>query len=352
MTYIPAFVLTLVLAFVVSVVVTPLAMWWGYRLGAVDEPGGRRAHFGAVSRLGGVGIFAGFVVACVVAQALPVPRFDPNEVIRLTGLLLGVTFIFVMGLLDDLYEFGPIPQFLAQVGAAAIAIVFLIFIERVNNPLTGDPVGWGRWFTVTVTVLWLGLMMNTVNFLDGLDGLASGVSLIAGVMLFVHSAFRLDPAQTSVSLLPLALVGASLGFLVYNFSPARVFMGSSGSYVLGYALGALSIIGGAKMATILMVMGLPLLDVGWQVVNRLAQGKNPMHGDRGHLHFRLVDMGYSQRWIVLGYYLFCSFFGVLTLVMTSRLFKLVALVVMVVMVSIGFYVLKRIEGRAAVVDVV
>ncbi|MBC8098718.1 MAG: undecaprenyl/decaprenyl-phosphate alpha-N-acetylglucosaminyl 1-phosphate transferase, partial [Armatimonadetes bacterium] len=174
-----------------------------------------------------------------------------------------------------------------------------------------------------------------VNFLDGIDGLAAGVAFIASAMLFIHSAFVLQPAQTSVSLLPLALMGASLGFLLYNFYPARVFMGG-GAYLLGYLVGALSIIGGAKMATILMVLGLPLLDFAWQVLNRMRQGRNPMHGDRGHLHFRLQDMGVDQRLIVLAYYTFCASFGVLTLVTTSQSFKFLAFGAMLVLVLIGF----------------
>jgi len=336
MAYIPAFVIVFTVAFSITVIATPLVRRIGYQFDLTDVPGGRRAHARVIPRIGGVAIFSGFIIACILAQFLPVPRFDPKEVIRFTGLVVGATFIFGMGLLDDIYEFGPIPQFIAQVGAAAIAITFLIFIERINNPFTGQPVQWGRWITVTVTLFWLGLMMNTVNFLDGLDGLATGVSLIAGIMLFVNSAFRLEPAQTSVSLLPLALVGACAGFLLYNFNPARIFMGSSGSYLLGYTLGALSIIGGAKMATILLVMGLPLLDVVWQIGNRLSRGKNPLHGDRGHLHFRLVDRGYSHRLIVLAYYAFCAFFGVLTLVTNSQLFKLLALVFMALFVAGGF----------------
>ena len=342
-----AFVIVMALAFSVSLAVTPLTIYLGRRFNVADRPGGRRIHEGVVSRLGGIAIFAGFLVASIAAQFLPVPRFDPNEIIRFTGLILGGTFIFVMGLLDDVVEFGPIPQFIAQAVAAGIAIAFLIFIERINNPFTGQPLEWGRWVTIGVTLLWLGLMMNTVNFLDGLDGLASGVSLIAGLMLFVNSAFRLVPAQTSVGLLPLALVGACLGFLMYNFNPARVFMGSSGSYFLGYALGTLSIIGGAKMATILLVMGLPLLDVVWQATNRMSQGRSPLHGDRGHLHFRLVDMGYNQRFIVLSYYVFCAFFGTLTLVITSRLYKMVALVLMTIFVGVGFYLLKRMQDQSA-----
>lgn len=347
MSLLAAFLIVFGLSLSLSLLVTPLTIWLGRRTGAVDRAGGRRRGHEATSRLGGIAIFVSFTVAVIVAQFLPVPRFDPQEIVRFTGLVLGGIFIFSMGLLDDFMQFGPIPQFISQIVAAGIAVAFLIFIQMVNNPLTGERLSWAgqHWVTVTVSLFWLGLMMNTVNFLDGLDGLASGVGLIAGLMLFVHSAFQLSPPQTSVSLLPLALVGASLGFLLYNFHPARVFMGSSGSYFLGYVLGVLSIIGGAKMATILLVMGLPLLDVAWLVVYRLAQGRNPMQGDRAHLHFRLVDMGIGQRRIVLAYYAFCGFFGVLTLVTASRLFKLFALLAMFALVGLGLLLLSRLERR-------
>jgi UDP-GlcNAc:undecaprenyl-phosphate GlcNAc-1-phosphate transferase len=219
---------------------------------------------------------------------------------------------------------------------AGIAILFLIFIESFNNPLTGSLAeGWPYWLTVTITLFWLGFMMNTVNFLDGLDGLATGVAAIASLLIFFHATFQLN--QVSVGLLPLALFGATLGFLIYNFYPSKIFMGS-GAYFLGYALGTLSIIGGAKMATILLVMGLPLSDVGWQIVRRLSRGKNPMLGDRGHLHFRLVDMGYSQRNIVLGYYAFSLIFGGIALITTSRLFKFLSLLIMG-MILVGTFVL-------------
>ena len=224
--------------------------------------------------------------------------------------------------------------------AAAIAVAFLIFIEQFNNPLTGQLTpDWPYVVTVTITLFWLGLMMNTVNWLDGLDGLAVGVCAVAALMIFIHAAFRLD--QVSVSLLPLALLGAALGFLPYNFHPARVFMGSNGSLFLGYTLGVLGIIGGAKMATILLVMGLPLLDVVWQIVRRVSTGENPTKGDRGHVHYRLLELGLSQRQIVLGYYLFCTLFGAIALVTASRLFKLIALLVMAGVIGAGFLVLSR-----------
>jgi UDP-GlcNAc:undecaprenyl-phosphate/decaprenyl-phosphate GlcNAc-1-phosphate transferase len=137
-------------------------------------------------------------------------------------------------------------------------------------------------------------------------------------------------------------MGTMLGFLVFNWHPASIYMGS-GAVFIGYTLGALAIIGGAKMATILLVMGLPLMDVAWQVARRLATGKNPLFGDRGHTHFRLIDAGVSPKLICTGYYVFCAAFGLLALATTSRQFKLVAIVVMIILVLIGFALVARLR---------
>jgi UDP-GlcNAc:undecaprenyl-phosphate GlcNAc-1-phosphate transferase len=345
------FVIVFALALGIALLVNPFLDRMGRRWGIVSIPGGRRTSEGdvkRVSKLGGVSLYLGFTITVLLAQLLPVPRLDPYELIRLTGLLLGGTVIFITGILDDIFHFSSFPQFLGQFLATAIAIAFQIFIEMLNNPITGrqtDP--WPFIVTVTLSFFWIVMMMNTVNWLDGVDGLAGGIAFIAGAMLFINSAFRVTPAQTSVSLLPLALMGCSLGFVLYNFYPARIFMGGGAQY-LGYLLATLSIIGGAKMATILLVMGLPLIDVIWQVLNRLRQGKSPFEGDRGHVHFRLLDLGFSQRQIAIYYYFFCAFFGVLTLITESQLFKFLALGVMLVLVSIGFMILNRSrQGRSS-----
>lgn len=342
---ISAFVTVFLVAFGLSVAIVPFARWFSFRLGAVSTPGDRRHESEPMPRLGGLAVFVGFIVAILVAQDLPVPRQDPKEVGRLTGLVLGSVFTFGFWFLDDILEFSWLPQLIAQFIAALIAIGFQIFIEFFNNPFTGqqtDP--WPFAVTVVLTMFWLAMMMNTVNFLDGLDGLAAGVAFLAGGMLFLNSAFFVEPAQTSVSLLPLAMMGACLGFLMYNFFPASIYLGG-GAPFLGYLLGTLSIIGGAKMATILLVMGLPLMDAAWQVVSRLRLGRNPMRGDRGHLHFRLLDRGWlTHRQIVIVYYLFCSFFGMLTLALESQLFKFLAFGVMLLLVALGFILLMRTEN--------
>jgi len=198
----------------------------------------------------------------------------------------------------------------------------------VNNPfapgfLFGED-GFPWWIVGPLTLFWFMGMMNTVNWLDGLSGLVTGITAILCGVLAVHMLLRADPPQLSVAILPVALLGAALGFLPFNFA-SRVFMGSSGSYFLGFALAALGIIGGARLAAVMMVIGLPVVDVAWLICDRRRRGLSPGQGGRDHLHFRLQDRGLSDRAIVAGYWLFAPSFGALTLLLDDRLYKLVAL---------------------------
>jgi UDP-GlcNAc:undecaprenyl-phosphate GlcNAc-1-phosphate transferase len=308
----------------VALVGTPLAAAWGRRWGVVDEPGSRRWHQGSIPRTGGMALFAAFMVAALVSQWLPVPRQDPKELVRFLGIALGSTFLFVVGYIDDRFELRPGPQYLAQAVAGLIAIVCLVFVERVMNPFTDELYVFPYWFTVAFTLAWIMGMINTVNFLDGLDGLATGVGAIVSAVLAVH---MLREGQYSVALLPLALLGATLGFLPFNFSPARIFLGS-GSSILGYAIATLGISAGAKLALVLLVLSIPIVDVAWLMVTRLRAGQSIGHADRRHLHFRLVDLGLSQRQVVLLYYAYCLLFGAAALLINSRLLKLGTLVVL------------------------
>ena len=340
-----AFVIVFNTALATTLLAVPVARYLSFRFGVTSVPGGRRQERVAMPKLGGMVIFLGFMAGIIVAQFVAIERQDPNEITRLAGLIVGGGLVFILGLIDDVFDLNYIQIFIGQALASGIAIAFQIFIEFFNNPLTGsqtDP--WPPVITVALTLFWLVLMMNTVNLLDGSDGLAGGIALIAGAVLFLNSALRLAPPQTSVSLLPLALTGALAGFLIYNSYPARIYMGGS-AWFLGYVLGTLSIIGGAKMATILLVMGLPLMDLGWQIFNRLRSGANPFRGDRGHLHFRLQDSGLmTPRQIALSYYTVCAFFGFLTLVTTSQMFKFIAFAVMLICIAIGFAVVGRLSA--------
>jgi len=329
-----SFILVFVTAFLGAIALTPLAKQIALRTGAIDKPSARRVHDQPTARLGGLAIFIAFLVG--VYFSLPYPRTDFNEPERLKGLLIGCALMFVVGVYDDHRELKSVPQLVAQFIAALIAVYFGVLINEVSNPF-GVALPFQEWFATLFTLFWLIGMVNTINWLDGIDGLAAGVSVIAGGVLFIHT-FHLE--QYSIALLALALIGAALGFLLFNFSPAQIFMGSSGANVLGFALGVLSIIGGAKVATALLVLGIPILDVAWQIISRLRAGKSPFVADRGHLHHRLLDLGLSQRAIVILYYTFTAFFGVLALILPSGAYKLIALVVigagaLLVLVKIG-----------------
>jgi UDP-GlcNAc:undecaprenyl-phosphate GlcNAc-1-phosphate transferase len=315
------FFLVFVTGFLVALVVTPLAEWIAVHTGGMDRPSARRIHEQPKPRLGGLPIFAGFVAAVWVARDFP--RTDADEVTRLLGLLAGLLILFIVGLIDDHHELKSTPQFIAQFIAAGIVIATGVLIEEIPNPFGGS-VFFQQWFVVLFTLFWLVGMVNTINWLDGVDGLAAGVTVIACGVMFIHT-FRLH--QYSIALLELALGGAVLGFLIFNFSPARIFMGSAGANVLGLALGVLSIIGGAKVATVLLVLAVPILDVAWQIYSRVRTGKSPFVADRGHLHHRLLDLGLSPRAIVILYYGVTTSLGTLALILPSPAYKLIALVI-------------------------
>jgi len=317
---------------------TPLAIRLAERHGLVALPGPRRKHKGAIPRIGGLPLFPAFAAAALLS--LLVPTSDPLEGTRLAGVLLGLAIVWVMGFLDDAYNLSSWVQFVGLLSASTVAMAFKVFIEVFNSPFTGEQV-WVEWYLmVPITLVWLAGMSSTVNFLDGLDGLAAGVTAIAALVLFVHMV-RLD--QLSVSLLPLALAGCAAGFLRFNFGRARIFLGG-GAYLLGFALGALSIVAGAKVATALLVVWLPLVDALWQVYARWRRGQRPNLGDRGHLHMRLADLGWPQRRIVLMYYGVTAILGAAALLVSSRLLKLGILAGVGLIVVAGLAALTRRTG--------
>lgn len=333
-------------AFLLSLLITPLSIKLGHRWGLVDVPGGRRQHRGAVSRVGGVALFAGFAGAGLLVFALSAagiwPPIGAEDAKLLTGVLLGSIAVFAFGFADDYFQFPPWPQFAAQFAVALIAIAFDIIVERVTLPIFGFTIFPG-WITYPLTIFWVMGMINTVNWLDGLDGLAAGVTAIAGLLFAIH-AYRLG--QTTVALFPLALAAACLGFLPFNFHPARVFMGSSGSMVLGFALASLSILAPAKVATALLVLSVPIIDVAWLIILRWRRRGNPTQPGRDHLHYRLLDLGLSQQQIVLLYTLFCAGFGLLALVIEVRVFKLLALGVIGALTMAVLWWLSRQDAAA------
>ncbi len=370
---------TFTLAFVATALLVPPVQRLCARRGWVQAPGGRRLHARPTANIGGIAIYGGFVVALAgtfaLSELVPELRRSPFETLRLGLLLLGATLIFLVMWLDDVHELPPLPKLAAQILAALIAVgpalwdhtLYLdplgkqaeaargIILTAFNFPfIHGDQINLWRaspWLAIGATVLWISWMTNTINFSDGIDGLAAGVSLIAAGALAIHA---LTLQQLTVALLPLALAGACAGFLLFNFPPARIFMGDSGAEFLGYVLGTSAIIGGAKLATVLLVLGVPILDVAWLIVARTSAGRSPAQGGRDNLHLRLRDLGFSDRQIVLFYYMLSAIFGALGLGLNAvfgdgagRSAKLVALALLVLIVAavIG-YVSRRTAALA------
>ena len=306
-------------------------------LNLVDVPGGRRRHRGAIPRLGGVAPVAGFLLGVGIPVLFPAgfpPVADPNQPIWWRGLVVGTLLALIGGVLDDVWDLSPRQQLAVQMLCAVAAIWGTLFIERVNNPLTDTQVIFPRPLVWVLTLFWVAGMMNTVNWLDGVDGLATSVTAVFALVITLHLVLR---GLYSVALWPLALLGAVLGFLPYNWPPARVFLGSAGAYGLGFIMAALGIAAGAKVATVLLVLGLPIADVAWQIIRRWRSGRSPFTGDRGHLHHRLYDLGWSPRRIVALYVGWAAITGGISLAVSSRLFKLLVLII-VAMAAVALFV--------------
>jgi UDP-GlcNAc:undecaprenyl-phosphate GlcNAc-1-phosphate transferase len=307
-------------AALISFVLTPLVRRIALGLNAVDEPGMRRVNTVPVPRGGGVAVAIAFIVVGIVLsnvnssslQQTPDVANDPR---RIVALLLGGALATVFGVLDDYFDLRARWQFVGQLGLAAIAIGFGIVVVRLNNPV-GQDFFLAQPFAVGFTVLWVVGMINSLNFIDGLDGLSSGVAIIAALTLGTIS-LSAGIAQPFIAALCFALAGALVGFLRWNFQPASVFIGTSGVMFVGYTLAILSILGTAKVAIALLVLGVPIIDAFWIIVRRLVQGRSPFSPDRGHLHHRLLDVGLSHRQTVVLIYAVCIVLGFLSLFLSG-----------------------------------
>lgn len=327
----PAALVALGLALGLALGTTPLVRRFAVRFGFGDRPNPRRLQL--KSRLGGLAIFVAFVVAVAGSSPLVEGR-TAVEAQKIWGVLLGAVVAVVVGALDDRVELGAGPQLLAQVAAAAIALGAGVVASPITNPFGTETANslleLPDWLAVVFTLFWVVGAMNTVNFIDGLDGLAAGIGGIASAVLFGHC---LQMGQYSVSVLPLALVGALGGFLPYNIAPARITLGTSGAGFVGFALGTLSILGGTKAATVLLVLGVPIVDTGFIIARRLLLRQSPFSGDRTHLHHQLMAMGLSTNRIVLLYCGFAAVFGALALLLSSRLAKLYVFIGLAVLLT-------------------
>jgi len=303
------------IAFIITFVSTPLIGRLARRYKFFDLPSPRRVHTYPTPRIGGIALFLGFIIALLVIFG-----FDP----RILGVALCGTLIFLLGLLDDIYNLPPMFKFTGQVAIACLAVFFGITIGNITNPF-GGVILLPPLLDIALTIFWMLLMINTINFLDGLDGLATGVSAIASFVLVVLSLFTIVN-QPQTAALAAILCGAALGFLYYNWHPAKIFMGDGGSHLLGFMLATLSIISGGKIATAALALGLPILDMIWAVLRRLKEGRAPWLADKLHLHHLLLSAGLSQPATVIIFYLITASFGLVALI-SGTWTKLIGLVV-------------------------
>ena len=334
-------VLSFIVAFVITFLMTPIAKHIAYSIKAIDVPkDARRMHKRPIPRLGGLAMIFGFMVA-----VLCFGRLDRG----LTSVLISGMIIAIMGVIDDAKALDAKPKFLVQIIAALIVVLWgELRIEVFTNPIVwfGEPyLVLPMWVSVIVSVLWIVFITNAVNFIDGLDGLAAGVSAIMTVSLVFISA-RLG--EYPVAVLGTALMGACFGFLPYNFNPAKMFMGDTGSTFLGFMLATISIQGVFKsyavisFAVPLLILGLPLFDALFAMIRRIMKGQSPMQADRGHLHHRLIDMGFSQKQSVFILYAISGILGITAVILaeSSALRAVLLLVCVIIFVIIQGILIK------------
>ncbi|MBW2146442.1 MAG: undecaprenyl/decaprenyl-phosphate alpha-N-acetylglucosaminyl 1-phosphate transferase [Deltaproteobacteria bacterium] len=344
-----------ILSFLIVYLLTPALRRLALSIGAVDLPGERKIHRSPVPRMGGVVIFIAFYIPVLLTFVYPTLPVLPllEQKYAYGGLFIASLLVFLSGVADDVRRISPWVKLLTQVGAALILYYAGFRIELVTNPF-GESIALG-WLAFPATILWVVLLTNAFNLIDGLDGLAAGVGFIISAALLVLCLQQLQPI---VPLFTLTLMGGLLAFLLYNFNPASIFMGDSGSLFLGFVLAALSIASSQKGSTafallaVIIVMGLPILDTGLSVLRRLIEGRSFFLGDAMHIHHKLLERGFSHRKAVLLLYGICLFLGIVAATMaflrdeTTRIVLALTFVAMLCFVKfLHYHELENVSGR-------
>ena len=337
------------LAFIVAFMATPYTIKIAHKIGAVDIPKDeRRMHKKTMPKFGGPAVILGFLVSViyliiVMSMENTINLFGEEEYgKKLLGMFLGILVISITCIIDDIKTIKPIYKLLGQTIAAIIAVAFGVRIDDVNVPFLDTTTQFGEIFSMILTIIWIMGITNAINLIDGLDGLASGISVISAISLLVI--FVLNGSPMIAIILITALAGALVGFLPFNFSPAKTFIGDTGSNFLGFSLSIISILGVAKTYTVavivlpLIVLGLPIFDTLWAIIRRLIKGKSIkaiFKADKGHLHHRIVARGFSQKQAVLILYGIAATFGIFAVILLdSGIWKALSFLLMVI-VAIG-----------------
>lgn len=329
--------LAVFLAFAISFFMTPAVIKFAFKVGALDKPDSRKVHKEIKPRMGGVAVYLAFAIpVCIL--------YGSNT--EVMGLLLGGLFIVLLGIFDDIFGMPARLKLLGQIAVATLVLFFGIKIDFITNPLSDDIIYLGI-LSIPLTIFWIVAVINAINLIDGLDGLASGISIIAAITI---SAVALREGSAlgnseilNVAVIALILAFATFGFLKYNFYPAKIFLGDTGSMFLGYCLAVLSIIGATKSAAAIpvfipmVILGIPLLDTFFAIVRRCYQGRPVFKPDKEHVHHCLMELGLSHKQTVLVIYGISMFMGisayVLNLVTTDRAILILAVLSVMIIVA-------------------
>lgn len=333
--------LAAVISFAVAYIMTPPVKAFAEKVGAIDVPkDDRRVHDHPIPRMGGLAIFVGFMVAMLMLVEMNKP---------VIGMLLGVVIIAVMGAVDDVVALNAWVKLVFQVVAAVVAIRCGVVVDAVSNPnilsdMTTIHIGF---LSVPLTLIWIVGCTNAVNLIDGLDGLAVGVSAISSFTMLVVAMFVAEP---TVAIILAALTGACMGFMPYNMNPAKIFMGDVGSQMLGFVLATASIMGLFKFHAIitffvpLLALGVPLFDTGFAFIRRIIHKQSPFHADKKHLHHRLLALGLSQKQAVAVLYGVSAVLGIFAVLLAGRntYVRIVCLVLaLLVAFAVWFFVIRK-----------
>ncbi|GAA0744275.1 MraY family glycosyltransferase [Clostridium oceanicum] len=330
------YVLEIIIAFVLSIVLTPLVKKLAFYIGVVDIPKNKRKiHKKPIPLLGGVAMYISFIGTLIFKRG-------PLTLGEL-GIVLGATIIVLGGIIDDKFDISPISKILFQLGGAVCLIIFGVKINFITNPISNSVLYIDlHMLAIPITIIWVIAITNAINLIDGLDGLAAGIALISSITMFVISILN---QRWESAMLTSILIGSILGFLPYNFNPASIFMGDTGSQFLGFLLAAISIEGAIKSATAfaivvpILALGLPIYDTLFAMVRRKINGKPIMQADRGHLHHRLLDMGLNQRQVVIIMYLISAVLGsfaILAMQLSNRRAYFLLAVIMLIFIILAW----------------
>lgn len=350
--------ISFLLAFIVSFMATPYSIKIAEKIGAIDIPkDDRRMRKKSIPKLGGLAVITGFAISLIYLISVmniegSINLFDENMYLKkLIGVGLGVIIITITGVIDDTKTLKPLQKLFGQVLAAVVAVGFGIRISASDIPFIQNT-ELANEISMIVTVIWIIGITNAINLIDGLDGLSSGIALISCISLLII--FALNYSPMIAILMITSLIGALVGFLPFNFSPAKTFIGDTGSNFLGYILSIVSILGVAKTYTAvvialpMLVLGLPIFDVVWAIIRRMVKGKSIkaiFKADKGHLHHRLMKKGYTQKQAVLILYGLTATLGMFAIILLeSGIWKALSFALLIIAImAIGYKDIFRVK---------